>query len=520
MLILLPLVCLFGTLYYVWYRVFSYQGLPKKLAFAGSDGSFLSRGRASLKSVFGVDFLLWAGHQEHSKAGRPYILPDIFTGHQVILPKEQLAWLTKQPASVLSQRESNNEFLAADHTFLNCVAASDSEWTFVVNIIKDMTKELNNNTEAVIDEIRDALDTLWGNDAQDWKEVDLLDAMLEIMSRVVSRVYVGLPLCRDPTYLSSTTRFAKLILIEALMIQLSPKIIRPIIGPVLARYDWIQFKRQTSRVSPIIRERASQFGPDATEKGLEEPNDLLGKLMREAYRRNEDPCRPNSQTTKLLAILNWAAIQVQGITIENALIDIAHARDSVDIQDQLREEAAAAAKTEPASGRWSRAEVAKLPKIDSVLTESLRLWGFAHGVIKVVVAKEGVTLPSGEHIPYGAKIGVGSYGVHHDNDVYPGDPFEFDAFRFTKGKDPEKLTGLNFPTTNENYLAFSHGKYSCAGRFFANHLMKLLLAQVVLRYDIKADTAPRPRNPWLSYVSPPPLGYKLKVRRRSQSMEE
>lgn len=402
---------------------------------------------------------------QHSKEGRPYILPDIFTGHQVILPKGDLSWLAKQPASVLSQRESNNEFLAADHTFLNCVAANDSEWTFVVNMIKDITKELNNKTTSIIDEIQSALDSVWGNDPQSWKEVNLLDVILEVMGRVVGRVYVGLPLCRDPTYIASTTRFAKLILIEALLIQLTPKPLRSFFGPLLARYDWIQFRRMAGRVSPLIKERASRFSPtamsiDEDKRGPEEPNDLLSRLMREAYRRNEDPSRPDSQTVKLLAILNWAAVQVQAITIENALIDIAHSPESLEIQRQLREEATAAAKTEPASARWSRAEVAKLPKMDSVLTESLRLWGFAHGVIKVVVAKDGVTLPSGEHLPYGAKVGVGSYGVHHDDDVYPGNPFDFDGFRFTKGKDPEKLSGLNFPTTSENYLAFSHGKYS------------------------------------------------------------
>lgn len=33
------------------------------------------------------------------------------------------------------------------------------------------------------------------------------------------------------------------------------------------------------------------------------------------------------------------------------------------------------------------------------------------------------------------------------------------------------------------------------GRFFANHLLKLLLSQIVLRYDIKPNTNPRPQNP-------------------------
>jgi hypothetical protein len=38
-----------------------------------------------------------------------------------------------------------------------------------------------------------------------------------------------------------------------------------------------------------------------------------------------------------------------------------------------------------------------------------------------------------------------------------------------------------------------------AGRFFANHLLKLLLSQIVMRYDIKHDTEPRPQNP-VSYT--------------------
>ena len=60
----LALAGLLGSMYYVWYRVFSYQGIPDSLAFASSDGSFLSRGRASLRSVLGVDALLLAGHRD------------------------------------------------------------------------------------------------------------------------------------------------------------------------------------------------------------------------------------------------------------------------------------------------------------------------------------------------------------------------------------------------------------------------------------------------------------------------
>lgn len=53
-----------GSLYYLWYRIFSYQGIPKTLAFANSDGSLLSRARSSLSSVFGVNSLLLAGYRD------------------------------------------------------------------------------------------------------------------------------------------------------------------------------------------------------------------------------------------------------------------------------------------------------------------------------------------------------------------------------------------------------------------------------------------------------------------------
>jgi cytochrome P450 len=225
----------------------------------------------------------------------------------------------------------------------------------------------------------------------------------------------------------------------------------------------MQFKRMDRCVSPIIRERASRTTPAATAEGKMDPgqpSDLLSRLMREAYRRGDDPCRSQSHATKLLAILNWAAIQVQGITVENALIDTAHAPNSQALQDALREEAAAADEADAAM-RWTQSQMAKLPKTDSVLAESLRLWGFSHGVVKVVVAKEGIKLPTGEHIPYGAKIGIGSYGVHHDEEVYPGEsPFTFSPFRFLREGTEQRTAGLKFPSTSQDNLAFSHGKYS------------------------------------------------------------
>ncbi|KAK3068494.1 hypothetical protein LTS18_000643 [Coniosporium uncinatum] len=64
-------------------------------------------------------------------------------------------------------------------------------------------------------------------------------------------------------------------------------------------------------------------------------------------------------------------------------------------------------------------------------------------------------------------------------------------------------------------MAFSHGRHACPGRFFAANQLKLLLAQIVLGYDIQPIDE-RPQNPWLNNSIGPPMWAKLRIRRRGR----
>ena len=49
--------------------------------------------------------------------------------------------------------------------------------------------------------------------------------------------------------------------------------------------------------------------------------------------------------------------------------------------------------------------------------------------------------------------------------------------------------------TDSRNMAFGYGKYACPGRFYASNEMKLVLAHLLLRYDIKLpDGHGRPKN--------------------------
>ncbi|KAI9172702.1 Cytochrome P452 monooxygenase [Paramyrothecium foliicola] len=509
--------------YYVWWRFYSYQGIPSHVAWAGVKGGFgfFSRGKASLNSIFGLRDILWDGYTNYSLKGKPFVLPNIVTGHEVILPPGQMGWLLEQPDSVLSQFETSKQFVSAEHTMLHADIADEKKLHRVQNLIlRELTRDIDSFAGDIVDEIKDALNTTWGFNTQKWHQIEVYDVMQEITARTVNRVLVGQSLCRDTKYLQCSIAFAQYAHLVGTVIKMLPLPLQPVAAPVLTAYDKFQYRRIAGFIKPIIQARAAQFGPEAVKTNMSQPNDFIQWSIKDAYRNNENPCDPSDLVSKRFAVVTWAAIQSTAITITNALIDIAYHPDSLDIQAQLREEALRAARAEPASTRWSRASIAKLPKIDSVLTESLRLWGFvSRGVTKTVMAKEGITIPSGEHLPYRSKVGVANYGPQHDPKVYgEKSGFEFDPFRFSRSKDEGPLSGLSFVTTGEYYMGFSHGRHACPGRYFANHQLKLLLAQIVMRYDIEPIKESRPPNVWFNNSLGPPLGAVLRVKRREDSL--
>ena len=386
----------------------------------------------------------------------------------MVVPTRYMPWVLEQPETILSQFETNRQFMCGDYTMLNLL---NNGWHKIGDRAKrELTHGLDDFVPDIVDEVEDALRALWGSDESAWHEMVLYDIMLEVVGRVVNRILVGKPLCRNPGYLQASTSFSKYILLPAMAIELLPGFAKPCLGPVLTAWDRLQYRRMSAYISPIFQARVARlgYGPDTTaffipgEKEKKEPNDYIQWSIRDALRQGDSPYDPDDLMTKRLAITTFTAVQSSAITITNAVIDLAACEDSYAVQALLREEVAGA------NGVWTRASLAKLPRLDSVLTETLRLWGIlTHGVTKAVVAKEGVTIPTGEHIPCGAKVGVASYGPHLDADVYGHGAEKFDPWRFTRvevreglGKKEGMAPGLGFVTTSEYYMGFSHGRFA------------------------------------------------------------
>ena len=100
------------------------------------------------------------------------------------------------------------------------------------------------------------------------------------------------------------------------------------------------------------------------------------------------------------------------------------------------------------------------------------------------IATEEIVLSDGTVIPKDRLIAVHSTRMWDEK--LHGDAAKWDAYRFynMRGK-TEKRHLAHLAFTNQDHLAFGHGDHACPGRFFAASEIKVMIANVLLNYDIR-----------------------------------
>ncbi|KAI1139327.1 cytochrome P450 [Hypoxylon sp. FL0543] len=511
-------------------RLFSDASLSPRLPWAGTAAQkgLRARAKANLTSIGNLNELLNEGYRKYSKNNQTYVLPYYINGPQVIIPNSQIPWLLAQPDSVLSQERVNRQFLEADYTFFHANLVDSPVHPEIIK--HQLTKKIDTFADDIVDEVNSCLEETWGLDTEEWREVKVYDTILILIARLSTRVLLGLPLCRNPEFINACSEFIRKVALAAAAISLFPGFLKPLVAPIFTLYDRIRYYQCSRYIMPIIRDRLRNLGnPDTEEKMYTPfPNDYIQWAIDHALAK--PVVNPWELDPRVIAcrfsVLSFAAIQSSVITLTNTLFDLAASPDCAtslaSMRDEVVRETASATearshqpKARGPNSTWCKATLSRMTSVDSALRESLRLNGFIErGIMKMVVAPEGVTLPDGSQIPYGTKVGVSGYSIHHDEDIYP-NANKYDAFRFARGNSsgPERREPQGLVNTSEKFLGFSHGAHACPGRFFAANQLKIALAHIALLYDIE-PIPERPVNKWFFGHIAPPLHETLRVRRR------
>lgn len=107
----------------------------------------------------------------------------------------------------------------------------------------------------------------------------------------------------------------------------------------------------------------------------------------------------------------------------------------------------------------------------------------------------------GTLIPEGTFLAVPCDAVHLDAQKYR-NPDKFDEGRYIRRR---QSSSSNIPrdqlvTATPDFLAWGYGRAVCPGRFFAAAVMKLIMAHIILNYDIRLaeDVDDGKFEPWRS----------------------
>ena len=357
-----------------------------------------------------------------------------------------------------------------------------------------------------------------------------------------------LPTGRNQEYLDSAIGFSRTVLPVAFTISWFPKALRPVVGRLLKFQTKRYYDRLVTQLMPMVKERLELFSKlDPSEYEALAPNDYITWQINFTMRTNDPSERTAEMICWRILIVNFASIYTTNFICTNAIFNLVSAPPSSGFLEGLREEVNQA--LEEKDGVWSKAAVDKMHRVDSAVKETLRHSDFANLAMRRIAVKD-VTTESGLKVLRGQALAVPSRSIMTDPTNYP-DPYNYDAFRFSRPLEKEeqeikssqdaespctdgpdsiaekesraereinlKYNMVEATRTSETYLSFGHGTHACPGRFLSVKELKLIIGNMVLKYEIEPLNG-RKENWMVGQLCVPPMKETIRIRRRKDPM--
>ncbi|KAM0490235.1 hypothetical protein ACHAP8_011772 [Fusarium lateritium] len=283
---------------------------------------------------------------------------------------------------------------------------------------------------------------------------------------------------------------------QGLFTTLIPNILKPIFGPLMC---W-QARRDTGKgiaaCLHLIKTRLCDYQKRVEEepRSGEKPVDIL-EWINEASAVTGDPTQLNPyRIGHRIIILNFNLVQSGSIPFNKALSNICSGPNAASVFSRLRDEA------EMVLGPvdiWDRATISKLTHADSAIRESVRWSDFGLFALPRRVNSTGITLDNRIYVPPSVHIEIPMHSIHSDETFYK-DAGSFKPFRFADGTSDARSD----VTLDETFLSFGYGRNACPGRFFGIHIMKVVLAYIITKYDVESGPDVLPMKTICEYRIP------------------
>ncbi|KAG6911576.1 hypothetical protein DXG01_011879 [Tephrocybe rancida] len=318
-------------------------------------------------------------------------------------------------------------------------------------------------------------------DAVGWTSVPVADTLVEVVSRVCSRAILGPQLCRTADLTALSKAYIRSTATRSAMRAVLPEGLFSYVTSLFFGVSW-RARRLRKSLERIIR----QWQEKPPKRPQEDSRDLLSSLL-------SSPS-PRDTSTALLA-LTLQAVPSCTLTLTDALYRLA-ACDELAIR-AMRGEVEGAVRGEG----WTLRALERMGSVDAFMREGLRAGGLRALTMRRTTLTPH-TLADGTPLPPGTSLSAL---------CIPPPP------SLVSAPASDALEGPRYAltTASPTFLAWGLGHGACPGRFVAGAVIKLVLAQVVLGFDVRFPAGGAfLEGRWCGLEGVPDLRGRVEVRRR------
>jgi hypothetical protein len=153
-----------------------------------------------------------------------------------------------------------------------------------------------------------------------------------------------------------------------LAINFIPHLLKPLLGPLMARKGNKDCELCIDILVPLVKERIGVH-----RKGSDAPNDILQWLIQESAKHPDPSHMDPRRLARRLVVLNFNAVPPAGITLSHLLCNLySQTRDKCEeYVEELRNECNSVLNS-TSKDYWTRETVERLKLVDSTIRESMR----------------------------------------------------------------------------------------------------------------------------------------------------
>ncbi|KAF5691282.1 cytochrome P450 monooxygenase [Fusarium denticulatum] len=314
--------------------------------------------------------------------------------------------------------------------------------------------------------INTGLSDIWGEN-KSWNTINWEDGTTGVISRAAASIFAGPELVADPEWQKVSRAYVLDYFGAVGEMHLWPSWLRWLVVCCTHHSCRAGLKRAREMVNKVVQKRR-QEEEEANKQGKEPPAyyDALVWTL-------ESPLGNEFESADVQLALAMAALFTTSELFRQILIEVARRPEVV---EHLRREIEDAAPDHD----FSATSLVKMQLLDSFMKETQRQIPSLVILERLVIRD--TRLPDGTLLEKGTHIAIDSREMYDPAKFE--NPEEFDAWRFYNRRQAGDNTS-SFVQSSPEHAQFGMGKHLCPGRFFAGSELKLCLAHIILKYDIR-----------------------------------